>query len=130
MHPTHGQTDSYLRPRTKICSLCLQRSGPGLPGTLWPSGSQTVSTSTRTLHAVIGFSPELDPRSRQLDDRVLYGNPWSFSLAGVGLRVDRILSGGALYRTQRATRGDTPCDVPRRCPHVLRHLGKPVVRVQ
>jgi hypothetical protein len=48
----------------------------------------------------------------------------------VGLRVDWLLSGGTLYRTERATRCDTACDVPRGCPHVLWHLGKPMVCVQ
>ena len=56
--PPHRQVDSCFYPRTKICSQCLRRRGPGLPGILWPSGSQTVSTSTRTLHAVIEFIPD------------------------------------------------------------------------
>lgn len=128
--PPHRQTDSHPRPRTKICSLCLQRGGRGPPGTLWPSGSRTVSTSTRTLHAVIVFIPDSDHRSRQLDDRVFHGNPWSFSLAGVGLCVDRILSGGTVHRSQRATRCDTACDIPCCRPYVLRYLGKSMVCVQ
>ena len=48
----------------------------------------------------------------------------------MGLCVDRLLSGLSLYRTERATWCDTTCDVPRGCPHVLWHLGKPMVCVQ
>ena len=48
----------------------------------------------------------------------------------MGLRMDRLLSGGALYRTERATRRDTTRHVPCGCPYVLWHLGKPVVCVQ
>ena len=48
----------------------------------------------------------------------------------MGLRVDRLFSGRALYCTERATWRDTTCDVPRGFPYVLWHMGKPMVRVQ
>lgn len=35
------------------------------------------------------------------------------SPAGMGLRVDRLSSRHALYRTEPTTRCDTTCDVPR-----------------
>lgn len=48
----------------------------------------------------------------------------------MGLRVDRLHSGGTLHRTKCTTRRDIACDLPRSCPHVLWHLGKFVVCVQ